>query len=182
MIIPPKKRIMPAIFLFLATAQALWPMSAACAPESPEYLIKAGFIFNIARFVEWRDGQGPSRDLILGILGDDPFGGNIRAIEGQTVNGRRLVVHRVTHLEAAKKCHILFICPSEREHMEDILRSLQGSPVLTIGDTPGFARMGGIINLIKLGDSIRFETNVEAAGRAGLSISSEVLKLAIIVK
>lgn len=176
------KRIITTIFLFLAAVQALWPASAACAPESPEYLIKAGFIYNIARFVEWRDGQAPSQDLILWILGEDPFGDNIRAIEGQTVNGRRLVVHRAAGLEAVKKCHILFICPSEMERMEGYLRSLQGSTVLTIGDTPGFARMGGIINLLKVGGSIRFEVNVEAAGRAGLALSSELLKLAIIVK
>lgn len=157
-------------------------MPAANALDSTEYLIKAGFIYNIARFVEWRDGQALSQDLILWILGEDPFGDSIRAIEGQTVNGRRLVVHRAASLEAVKKCHILFICPSEREHMEGVLRSLQGSPVLTIGDTPGFARMGGIINLIKVGGSIRFEANVEAAGRAGLVLSSELLKLAIIVK
>jgi len=155
--------------------------------ESPlpnEYLIKAAFLYNFAKFVDWphEKFEEPSSPINLYILGEDPFGLAIDYIVGKTAQGRSFLIKRVSRDEDLGKCHILYISASEEKFLPKILDSLRGSSVLTVGDVGSFARNGGIINLIRVQDKIRFEINVDAAHRAGLRISAPLLQQAKIIR
>ena len=154
---------------------------AAAAETSREYLIKAAFLYNFAKFTEWPAGSFPdsAAPLDVCVFGEDPFGGALESIAGKTIRGRRVAVHRVASIEAAAACHLLFISDSEATRLAGILDSQRGRPVLTIAEMPGFSRSGGIINLTTNPDHrIRFEINVGIARRVGLRLSSKLLNLA----
>ena len=155
--------------------------AAAAAETSREYLIKAAFLYNFAKFTEWPAGSFLDSDAPLDVcvFGEDPFGGALESIAGKTIRGRRVAVHRVASIEAGAACHLLFISASEATRLAGILEALRGRPVLTIAEMPGFARSGGIINLkTNPDDRIRFEINASIAKRAGLRLSSKLLNLA----
>jgi hypothetical protein len=152
--------------------------------DSSEYLIKAGFIYNFAQLVQWPSGAFSQADspIVIGIFGTDPFGTTIdRVIENKKLDGRNLVVKRLKRGAPVKDCNILFVSASEAAHLDEIIQSTKGLPILTIGETPGFAMRGGIINLTLEGNKVRFEVNIEAAKQANLNISSRLLALARIV-
>ena len=157
------------------------------ASDSSEYLIKAGFIYNFAKLVEWPTTAFPQPDspIVIGILGDDPFGLTLdRIVTDKKINGRGITVKRLKwgrDLKDLKDCNILFISSSEKEHLDSVVDAMKWLPILTIGDAPGFARRGGIINFTLEDNKVRFEVNVEAAKHADLTISSRLLTLARIV-
>jgi hypothetical protein len=159
------------------------PNAGAEDTQTGEYRVKAAFLYNFAKFVEWPARAFPnSRSPIsLCILGKDPFGDALDTIRGKIVKGRKLVIMHAMRVEDLGKCHMVFICSSEEESMSHILNFIKYPNVLTIGDMDNFARHGGIINLVKKGKKIKFEINVEAAQETGLKISSKLLKLARIV-
>ena len=149
-----------------------------------EYQIKAAFLYNFVKFIEWPASafKGTHSDLYLCVLGDDPFGTALdRTISGKIVNGRTLAVKRSGRLQDLKDCHLMFLSSSERDRLTKILDVLAGSSVLTVGDTDQFALLGGMINLYVEESKVRFEINPHAAERSGLKISSKLLKLAKIV-
>lgn len=154
---------------------------------SSEYLIKAGFIYNFAQLVQWPSVafSQPDSPIVIGILGTDPFGPTIdRVIENKKLDGRNLVVRRLKwgkDLKDLKDCNILFVSSSETQHIDEVVNMVKWLPILTIGETPGFAARGGIINLTLEGNKVRFEVNIEAAKQARLNISSRLLVLAKIV-
>jgi hypothetical protein len=153
-------------------------------PESSEYLVKAGFIYNFAQLVQWPSTAFSQADspIIIGILGTDPFGEIIdRVVQNKKLDGRSLVVKRLKRGASFKDCSILFVSSSETAHLEEVLQATKGMPILTIGEMPGFATRGGIINLTLEGNRVRFEVNIEAAKQANLNISSRLLALARIV-
>jgi hypothetical protein len=157
----------------------------ADAPVPSEYQVKAAFLYNFAKFVDWPVEALPesSTDMILCILGEDPFGTDLEeTVQGKLVNGRRLGIKRFKSPSGLKGCHILFISSSEGNRVAEILATLRGASVLTIGEMERFARLGGIINFTMEDNKVRFEINVDAAAQAGLKISSKVLKLATIVR
>ncbi|NOZ67719.1 MAG: YfiR family protein [Deferribacteres bacterium] len=169
------------IFCFILS----WVQSPYAESTTPrEYLIKAGFLYNFAKFVEWPDDAFADKSIPLNlcILGRDPFGPALRSVEGETFMGRKLVVRRFSRLREIDNCHILFISSSEKKRLPAILARMKGKQILSVADMEGFARRGGIINLIKVKDRIRFEINVDAARRAGLKISSKLLNLATIIR
>jgi len=149
-----------------------------------EYLVKAAFLYNFARFVEWPAGAfaDDRTPVTLGILGKDPFGEIIESIRGKTVRDRELVIRRFVSMEEMEECHILFISQSEHKRLARIFVKLKDWSVLTVGDMEKFAHRGGIINLIIVEGKVRLEVNVDVAKRSGLEISSNLLKLARIVK
>jgi hypothetical protein len=154
---------------------------AAAAEISREYLIKAAFLYNFAKFTRWPPSSFPDRatPLRVCVFGEDPFGAALESIAGKTIRGREVTVRRIESVEAGTACHLLFISASEAAQLAGILDSLSGRPVLTIADLPGFARSGGIINLkTNSNDKVRFEINVAIANRAGLRFSSKLLNLA----
>jgi hypothetical protein len=161
-----------------ANAQAL------DSSDSSEYLIKAGFIYNFAKLVEWPTTAfaQPDSPIVIGILGDDPFGATLdRIVADKKINGRSFAVKRLKwskDLKDLKDCNILFVSSSEKEHIDSVVDTVKWMPILTIGDAPGFARRGGIINFMLEDNKVRFEVNVEAAKHAVLNISSRLLALA----
>jgi hypothetical protein len=161
-----------------ANAQAL------DSSDSSEYLIKAGFIYNFAKLVEWPTTAfaQPDSPIVIGILGDDPFGATLdRIVADKKINGRSFAVKRLKwskDLKDLKDCNILFVSLSEKEHIDSVVDTVKWMPILTIGDAPGFARRGGIINFMLEDNKVRFEVNVEAAKHAVLNISSRLLALA----
>jgi hypothetical protein len=175
---------MIAILLCLSLALG----ASAQTADSSEYLIKAGFIYNFAQLVQWPSGAFTQTDspIVIGILGTDPFGTVIdRVIENKKLDGRPVIIKRLKWskepLKDLKDCNILFVSTSEKEHLDEVIRIVKWLPILTIGETPGFAMRGGIINLTLEGNRVRFEVNIEAAKQANLNISSRLLALAKIV-
>jgi hypothetical protein len=176
-------RFIIAVFLGWSLALGANAQSSDSS-DSSEYLIKAGFIYNFAQLVQWPAAAFPQTDspIVIGILGSDPFGEIIdRVIENKKLEGRNLVVKRLKRGAALRDCKILFVSSSEATHLEEILQSAKGLPILTIGEMSGFAKRGGIINLTLEGNRVRFEINIEAAKQANLNISSRLLALARIV-
>ena len=152
---------------------------------SSEYLIKAGFIYNFANLVQWPANAfaQPDSPIVIGILGEDPFGTVLdRVLAGKRVNGRVFLVKRLKSVVDLKECHILFVSSSEIAHLAEAIHLAKGMPILTIGEIPGFAKRGGIINLVLEDNKVHFEVNVEAAKEADLTISSRLLALARIVQ
>jgi hypothetical protein len=148
--------------------------------STPEYQVKAAFLYNFIKFVEWPgDGRaGAPSTLCLGILGKDPFGDALEVVRGKTAKGRTIVVVHFRRVEEVKDCDVLFISDSEKGQLAQTLKYLQNFPVLTVADLEGFCQAGGIIGLIEARKKVSFEVNIAAARRAGLRISSQLLKLA----
>ena len=149
-----------------------------------EYQIKAAYLYYFTTFVDWppetfaRTGNA----LVIGVLGEDPFGAVLdETLRGKTVNNRRLAVRRFTGPRDARDCHILFISSSERDRLESILKGLEGSPVLTVGDLDRFAARGGQIAFRMEDKRVRFDINPAAIERSGVKISAQLLKLGRVV-
>jgi hypothetical protein len=150
----------------------------------PEYQLKAVFLFHFAQFVEWPPDAFPAAHtpLVIGVLGEDPFGAYLdETVRGETVNNRSLVVHRYRRVEEIETCHILFISRSEAGRLEEILTSLQGRNILTVGDMAGFARRGVMIRFVLTENKIRLRVNLAAAKDTNLVISSKLLRPAEII-
>lgn len=156
----------------------------ACAqsPAPSEYQLKAAFLYNFAKFIEWppkafADGKAP---FIIGVLGDNPFGTDLdQVVAGKTINDHPITIRtNLTALEATN-CHILFISSSEKKNWPEIFQSLRGTTVLTVGDTERFIEAGGIINFVPEAGKIRFQINDDTAKAARLKISSKLLSLAV---
>jgi hypothetical protein len=151
----------------------------APAQTAEEYAVKAVFLYNFAKFVDWPPAAFPDPEsLKICVLGDDPFGGSLQEVAGEQVGSHKLKVTQTDSPSKPAGCQILFISRSEREHISQILAAVKGSPVLTVGDTKGFADDGVIINFILEGSKVRFEINTESADKAGIRISSKLLQLA----
>ena len=150
------------------------------SPPSREYVVKAAFLYNFAKFVKWPEATFPVTDKTISIciLGKDPFGPALNTIEDKFLKGKKVVIRHVETLDQDEDCRIVFISNSEHEHFPQILDTLKYSNVLTVGDTDGFTKLGGILNFVLVEGKVRFEINVTAAEQAGLKISSQLLKLA----
>ena len=160
------------------------PLAQTESSAASEYQVKAAFLFNFAKFVEWPPNSfsDASAPLRICVFGQDPFGQELRDITNEkTVNGRKLEVSNVADLQQARKCQILFISSSEKKRTQQILAGLSGMGVLTVGDTKGFAEQGGMINFVLENDRVQFEVSRKAAEQAGLKISSKLLSVAKLV-
>jgi hypothetical protein len=171
--------------ILIAFAAVLFPPDCGNAQGASEYQVKAAFLYNFAKFVEWpgNNSGDPNAPFVIGVLGRDPFGSEIDcAVEGKMVNGRRLTIKRFSSLDAYQHCQILFVSSSERNNLPRIIATVANRNVLTVSETDRFAHIGGIINFVTIENQIRFEINQAAAERAGLRISSKLLSLARIVR
>lgn len=161
---------------------AAFPPDSACAGQHlpTEYEVKAAFIYNFAKFIEWPQGafDGGGSDLKLCVLGNDPFGPALGAIEGKGVRGRKIKVRRLREAGKSGGCHFLFIGDSEKGNVGRILKSLASSPTVTVSDMRGFAGAGGVVQFVMEEHKVRFIVNTAAAEKAGLKISSKMLRLA----
>lgn len=161
------------------------PPAAAQRIDANEYRLKLAFLYNFAQFVEWpadsfRDAGAP---LTICVAGDDPFQGGIEeSLRGRAVKGHSMEVRKLGPHDDPRACQMIFVRAAEKKEIPRILASSRGSTILTIGETDGFARDGGVINLTREDNRLRFEFNVDAAAQTRLHISSKLLALAKIVK
>jgi len=165
--------------LFLSGLQPL-PASTA----GSEYELKAAFLFYFVKFVEWPATAfaDHSTPLVLGVIGQDPFGSAFDALDGKTVKNRTLKIKRLTAAETQCGCHVLFISPSESGRAAEIAKALDTAPVLTVGDNlTDIHQQGVMVNFLLVENKIRLEINVGATQRAKISISSQVLQMAKVV-
>lgn len=152
-------------------------------PSPLEYQVKAAFLYQFFKFVEWPPEafHATNQTICIGVVNSGPMASVLRFVEGKEAKGRRVVVKRFKEPEELEFCHILFISSEMEGRMTEILDRLKGTSTLTVSDIDGFARRGGMINFITVENKIQFEINVEAAERAKLQISSHLLRLARIV-
>ena len=185
----PSVRDFLKIFFFLCVWILVgigWTRDASSEPleQFGEYQVKAAFLYNFGKFIEWppRSFQDDKAPLILGILGKDPFGDSLDSFKGKKIGSREFLVKVFPKLETLEKCHILFIGASEKDQLSKVLKTIGGWNVLTVGDIPGFCQAGGILNFAIEEKKVRFEINPQAAQRHGLKVSSQLVKLAKIIQ
>ena len=151
---------------------------------TPEYQVKAAFLYNFTQFVEWPSDAfpEPGPPLVIGILGEDPFGTYLEeTIEGENVNGHPLVIQHYRIIGGIRTCHILFINQSETNKPAQGVINLKGKFILTVSDGNNFIKQGGMIRFITRDNKILIQINPEAAKQADLIISSKLLRLAEVV-
>ena len=173
----------------LVAALALWGMSLAIArvpvvraDEFTEHEVKAAFLYNFAKFVEWPGAKLGATDerMSLCVVGENAFHGELVAtVHEKTVRGKRLVVEQLQSGDDLRHCHILFVGQTDHLAPVAVLEEVRGAHVLTVGDVEDFAARGGMINFRMQGNQVRFEINAVAAEEEGLQISSQLLKLAV---
>jgi len=166
----------------VAFAAALAPLWVPAEPTSFEYEIKAAFLYNFAKFVEW-PATPMDTHLNLCVLGEDPFGGALESLAGREVGERTIRVRRIRQLDERGGCAILFVAGSESAKLQQVLSILHDDKgLLSVSDINNFAAQGGIIELLLDGNKVRFAINLAAANRAGLTVSSKLLQLARLVE
>ncbi len=175
--------------------------AVVCAEDEPvvarEHQIKAAFLYNFVMFTDWPEGKiSEPNTFTIGLLGEHPFDTAFDPVKNKTIKDKKLVIkdfgkfrksfpkdsdsnlEQANYIEQLRKCHVLFICDSERENFKVILEAVKGYGVLTVGETTDFLDIDGIITFIPGMDKPVFEVNQKIAEREGLKISSKVLRLA----
>ncbi len=150
-----------------------------------EYRIKAAYLYYFSTFVDWppETHSRAGKALIIGVLGEDPFGAILdETLRGKSVSDRGIVVRRFANIKEARDSHVLFISASERDRLPSILKGLEGAAVLTVGDFDQFAARGGQIAFRTEERKVRFDINVAAVEKARLKISAQLMKLGRIVE
>jgi hypothetical protein len=159
--------------------------ATAAAQTAGEYQVKAAFLFNFAKFVEWPAGsfKSPSDGIHICVLGDNPFGTALSdLLAGKRINDRPLVSGHFLEVKEVNGCQILFISKSERKNLRNILAVAAAGGILTVGEWDNFALDGGMIGFRLEDGKVRLEINLPAADQAQVQISSKLLSLAQIVK
>ncbi len=176
--------LLVARIMLLLAVSVTFTVNAAEPPKAEEYAVKSIFIFNFAKYTKWPVGAFPNTDspLRLCITGDDSFLKVFDKLQGEYIQGRTVVIQHISNEADLTMCHILFIGTTEPERLRLVLASIRNRHILTIGDMPDFAKLGGIINLTRANNKIRFEINKKEEKNAGLQISSKLLQLARIIK
>jgi len=147
--------------------------------------VKAAYLYNFARFIEWPANITPVRtgSFNICVVGEDPFGPALDStLAGELIGNQKVAARRIASPHEASECRILFISSSETKRLNKIIESLDKAPVLTVSDAPQFSQRGGMIQFVSEGNRIRFEVNLAATRRAGLAPSSELLKVATAVR
>lgn len=176
-------RVIVALFGLLAFDRPA--MAGAESVVSKEYQLKAAFLYNFTKFVEWpsphfRDASQP---ITIGVLGRNPFGDELqKLVAGRTVNGRPIAVRGLISAREAREVDLVFVAADEDEQFAELLAVLAGAQVVTVGESRRCAALGGVITFTMEADKVRFEINQGTAEAAGLKISAQLLKLATVVR
>jgi YfiR/HmsC-like len=166
------------LFLTIGTGMGL-----AETPTSLEYKVKGAFLLNFAKFTKWPADEFARDDspITIGIVGEDPFGSTLdQLVEGVTIGARPIVVKRLAPSDDLSQCRILFVPKST--DTTNVMKRVTSPGVLTVGESDDFLNVGGVIRLMIEDKKVRFEVNMDAADRAHLTVSSQLLKLARTVK
>jgi hypothetical protein len=144
--------------------------------------IKAGFLFNFTRFVEWNQSALPFSPFLLCIV-DDPAIADLlsEAAAGKIVNGRTVSIRQAKPAEDFKSCNVLFVGDTSERRAGQILDGLKRANVLTVGEAPGFTEAGGMFNFVNQDNQVKLELNLEAAKRGGLKISAKLIAVSRVV-
>lgn len=151
------------------------------ADEVHEVDMKAVFLYHFSAFVEWPPKAfiDPYAPFVIGVLGDDPFGEVLdQVIQGEFKNQHPIIVRRFSRRDDFTKCHILYVSDSERRRLNEIMNQLKGRPILTVSDIDGFNRAGGIVQFKRHSNRIGLAIDKASSDKAGLQISSKLLRLA----
>jgi YfiR/HmsC-like len=179
-----RPRYLAALLTMLLAIHLVATLPGHAQVALTEYQVKAAYLFNFLKFVEYPNESfaDPLAPIVIGVLGDDPFGSALpQVVTGKTVQGRDLVTRSYRAGEDLRGAHILFISASEKKRLPVILSSLHGSTVLTVSDMEGFLDAGGMVQFLNENDRVRFAINVDATSRAKLKLSSKLLSLAKVV-
>jgi hypothetical protein len=159
--------------------------AAMRAQQVNEYQMKAAYLYNFAKFVEWpsQTFKNDSDPIMICVLGQEPLFRTLQeAVNGEKIEDRELIVREVSDVQQMSVCHILFIGSSDLKYLRSVLRDLKITGILTVGEADGFTSEGGVANFKKEANKIRIEINIKAAERQKLRISPNLLNLALIVK
>ncbi len=156
------------------------PAAAAEGPSQAE--VTAAFLFNFSKFVEWPEGTFPEAadPIHICVLGENPFGASLAdMVKGKQVGGRGISVRETGSVSRTAGCQIVFIASSEQGRLDEVIGRLADRPILTVSDVPSSADRGAVIGLVLEDRRVHFEVNMLAAARAGLKLSSQLLKVAV---
>ena len=171
--------------LALGAALSLLACVFGAQAKVADYQVKAVFLFNFTQFVDWppQSFASAADPVVIGILGDDPFGPYLdETVHGEKIAQRTLVVRRWHRVEEIDACHVLFVSRSEAGHLDEIVAALRGRSILTVGDDTAFLKRGGMVRFVNESDRVKVRINVDAARASGLTISSKLLRVAEIVE
>lgn len=183
-----KRSAIRRAFLLIATAVALVsipPLASVAIGGMNEYDVKAAYLANLGRFVIWptKGKNDPAPSFPICILGVDPFGRTLdRAVDGQQIDGGPVIARRISMPEQAAGCRVLFIGESESDSLDAALAALSHVPILTVSDMPRFIERGGMVGFVVEDSRVRFQVNLDAVKAAGFALSSQLIKLATLVK
>jgi len=161
---------------------ALTPARAAAQASAPKEQVKAAFLFDFTKFVDWPASAfaGARSPFVMAVLGDATLAALLeRVVAGETAKGRPIAVERIARPQDLPPCQLLYVSDAQRRRLKEALARVRGEPVLTVAEMPGFNRAGGIINFEVRGGKLGFAINKAAADEAGLKISSQLLGLAL---
>jgi len=178
------RQVRAGLLIAVSTMAWLAGTPTPCAAQPSALEVKAAFVLNFLKFVEWPSDRplAPAAPFVIVVIGEDPIAGTLRAsTAGRTVGTHPLIVRTAARADDGMSAQLVFIPQSQRGQLPSILRALDGRLVLTVGDTPGYAESGVMLNLIVEGQRVRFEANTAAAARAGIRLSSHLLRIARIV-
>ena len=148
-----------------------------------EYQVKAAYLFNFGQFAQWRSPLNVGETYPICVLGRDPFGAALdAALADATIDGRRAVARRITQSKEAPGCRIVFVGDSEEPQLAQTISGLSAWRVLTVSELPDFTRRGGMIQFVSASDRVRFEVNLASAEDAGIVLSAQLLKVAVLVR
>lgn len=172
-----------ALIAALALSSAAGRSAGAQGPSAAlEYSVKAAYLLNFTRYVEWPDSMVDTagrQPVVLCVYGSDPFGTILeRTVDGRTSKGRPLTIRRLERSGQANGCHAVFISEEEWRRRPAVLESLARRGVLTVGEGEAFAEAGGVISFVIVNDAVRFVINMPAGEGAGLRLSSRLLAIA----
>lgn len=174
------------IWSFSAVSGICGDETEVAAPVKFEYQLKAGFLFNFARFTEWPTNAAATTNtdtVRIGILDDGKIYPIIASeLAGKRIGAKSIEVVRCKSADDLKRCGMVFVTRSQAGRPGELWKTVADSPVLTVGEFEGFAEHGGCVNFVRQGENVRFEVNLGAAEQAGLKISSKLASVAIIVR
>lgn len=168
----------------LLTASLLPPQPVAAAAPT-EQQVKAVFVFNFSHFVEWPAGTyaTPTQPFVIGVLGSDALAAQLNeAVQGERIDAHPLLVRQFRSVEEITPCQILFIGQSEGAQLERVLAAVDGQRTLTVSDLDGASQRGVMIQFFNANNRVRLRINVDSVRAAGLTISSNLLRPAEIVR
>lgn len=143
-----------------------------------EQAVKAGFVYNVTKYVVWPNRANDDEEFNLCVFGDADLGGSLKSLQGKLVGNKPLVLRRWVKSNSLGTCHMVFIAKDSTKNINTLLQQINHLPVLTISDSVGFIDNGGMIGLVKNGTKVGFEVNLKVVRAAGLSMSAQLLKLA----